>query len=120
MVSVALVAVGVPAGIPAAAAVTPWPEARNAAAVASDGTALVLFGGQGVGRPLNDTWAWNGTTWKHKVSTASPPARSDATMAPDGTGLVLFGGKGDGGLFLGDTWTWGGKPQELDSADAAD
>jgi hypothetical protein len=70
---------------------------------------LVLFGGEGTSAILNDTWTWNGTTWKKQSPTTSPSARYWASMAYDtATGqLVLFGGEGTSAI-LDDTWTWNG------------
>ena len=74
---------------------------------AATGT-VVLFGGDvGVHHFLGDTWTWDGSTWTKQAPKTSPPARHSASMAYDAaTGtVVLFGGQG--GVFLGDTWTWG-------------
>ena len=29
---------------------------------------LVLFGGTGGGAPMQDTWSWNGTNWKPRIT----------------------------------------------------
>jgi hypothetical protein len=70
---------------------------------------LVLFGGfvPGPGS-LNDTWTWDGATWRMLPPpsvVAAPPPRYLASMADDPATnqLVLFGGYGD----VNDTWTWG-------------
>ena len=44
---------------------------------------MVLFGGDGSGGYLNQTWTWNGTTWMQMSPATSPPARWDASMAYD-------------------------------------
>jgi hypothetical protein len=91
------------------------PSARYAASAgysASDRT-LVLFGGYSgfSGARLNETWAWNGTTWNQLHPSNQPRARVDASLsaAPIG-GLLLFGGSGDAlkgeHSELNDTWSW--------------
>jgi hypothetical protein len=73
------------------------------------GTA-VLFGGDGMFGPLDDTWTWNGSDWTQQHPAASPSARWHAPMAYDGaTGTaVLFGGAAINPDALNDTWTWNG------------
>ncbi|MHB1534364.1 MAG: Kelch repeat-containing protein [Acidimicrobiales bacterium] len=121
------------------------PAARADASLAWDSAhrQLILFGGRSAdGTLLNDTWAWNGTTWFPITSGSSvaPPPRFGATMGTDSTGeLVLFGGTGQrsaasqqsatqpapqssssgtsagagsGAVTLGDTWTWDGSAWE--------
>jgi len=95
------------------------PPARAAASMAYDPATgnMVLFGGYNGSSYLNDTWAWNGTTWTQVVGTSgcaancsnSPPARDLASMAYDpATGnMVLFGGE-DSSSYLNDTWTYNG------------
>jgi hypothetical protein len=71
---------------------------------------VVLFGGSNGGRPLRDTWTWDGSTWTKQAPATSPPARTLAAMAYDAaTGdVVLFGGLNGAGVRpLNDTWTWG-------------
>lgn len=93
------------------------PPARSASMMAYDAASnqLILFGGQG-GTYLNDTWAWNGTTWTQVADgtdpgctdtcAGSPSARTGAVMAYDPSigKLVLFGGI----TGTNDTWTWNG------------
>jgi hypothetical protein len=86
------------------------PSARFGGVMAYDPATsqLILFGGGGSlagAQPLNDTWAWTGTTWSQLSPTTSPSARSDAKFAYDAaTGqLLLFTGK-NGLTLLGDTW----------------
>ncbi len=90
------------------------PPPRSGAVQAYDtGTGqMVMFGGYENGAHLNDTWAWNGSTWTQLFPALSPPVRGYASMAYDpdmnaGAGaLVLFGGWN--GSFLNDTWAWNG------------
>jgi hypothetical protein len=90
------------------------PPARSGAAAAFDSTQdqVVLFGGtagSGAGRPLDDTWTWNGSRWALATPPSSPPARSDSALADDplAGGAVLATGSGVSGP-LGDTWLWTG------------
>ena len=78
---------------------------------------LVLFGGEvPAAGPLSffqDTWEWNGSTWKELVVANSPPGRNDGAFGydPATSQLVLFGGYGqvDGSNgVLADTWTFDG------------
>ena len=92
------------------------PPARTDASMAYDAATrqIILFGGYApsLGYPgtLNDTWAWNGTTWTLLRPSSSPPARSGASLAYDEARgqLVMFGGSPSPANFLGDTWTWDG------------
>jgi hypothetical protein len=89
---------------------TSSPPVRFYASMAYDpATAqLVLFGGQGTGSDLNDTWTWNGSSWVEASPPTSPSARQGAALAYDPASgqLLLFGGYGSSS-FLGDTSTWG-------------
>lgn len=98
------------------------PPPRGEAAMAYDASTgqVMLFGGSvpanlGVQMPLNDTWTWNGSTWKQLTGFLSPSPRYGASMASRGSGeVVLFGGNaqnqppGGDTLTVGDTWTWNG------------
>ena len=105
------------------------PPARDSAAMAYDGATghVLLFGGwNGQTAPgvlpfgdgaLNDTWTWDGSTWKQLLSPgcintcpSSPPARYDAAMTYDAATqtVLLFGGSDNGGDQLGDTWSFNG------------
>jgi hypothetical protein len=74
----------------------------------------VLFGGATVHvglnwNALNDTWTWDGVTWRQKFPASLPSLREDANMVYDSVhqNIVLFGGALVGGLF-NDTWIWNG------------
>ncbi len=73
-------------------------------------SSLVLFGGEGSGGALGDTWSFNGTTWTSLTPASSPPGRWSAAMAYDTatSSLVLFGGFGASSTTLADTWTYNG------------
>ena len=90
------------------------PGARYGAQVAVNPETgrTVLFGGlkleveNSVQRQVyaNDTWEWDGTTWRQLEIEGAPPARENSAMAWDPTerGFILFGGWA--GYFLSDTW----------------
>jgi hypothetical protein len=90
------------------------PPARGNHAMAYDRARgrVVLFGGYdlyGSDQVLADTWEWDGSTWKKRISVTSPPGRADQAMAYDSARgrVVLFGG-GIGSTYLADTWEWDG------------
>ena len=71
--------------------------------------AVVLFGGIGSKRPLNETWGFTGGNWTNRTATsgAAPPARGYPGFACDAVdGFdVLFGGYQNSQVF-NDTWTY--------------
>jgi len=73
----------------------------------------VLFGGFGSdGKPIGDTWAWDGEAWE-LLSDAGPSPRKwpAATYDSRRQVVVLFGGRegiGRSGASLADTWIWDG------------
>ena len=89
----------------------PAPQARWSAAMAYDPVlgGVVLFGGDGRGGLLSDTWLFREGNWTPVSSSLSPPARSGASLvwqAPSQR-LILFGGNGSFGP-LSDTWAFSG------------
>jgi len=70
---------------------------------------ILLFGGN-TGTPslLDDTWLWNGKSWR-KIDTFAPSARAGHSMTFDKSlnAVVLFGGYDKDGE-RGDTWVWTG------------
>lgn len=73
---------------------------------------VVLFGGyrsfSGAGDKGNDTWVWDGATWKQALPQTIPTARVGARMVydPSHSQVVLYGGYGN--VAVGnETWTWG-------------
>jgi hypothetical protein len=87
------------------------PPPRIAAAMAFlDGTLVLFGGGNGTfGESLlDDTWTWDGATWRD-LPVTGPSSRRGAVMAPLGGKLVLFGGSTNGSdTPFGDTWTFDG------------
>lgn len=86
------------------------PPARSYPSMAYDAArhTVVIFGGMtavnGPSTPsnLNDTWLWNGTTWKEARSAVVPPPTNGAAMAYDpALGQTVL-------LDAGFTWTWDG------------
>lgn len=69
---------------------------------------IVLFGGDGRGSPLRDTWIWDGASWKEARPKSQPAARWGHTLAYDPTRktVLMFGGFG--AEPLKDTWEWNG------------
>jgi CubicO group peptidase (beta-lactamase class C family) len=91
------------------------PSARYRASIAYDAAhkKIVLFGGCRDYRcafRLNDTWTWDGSTWKQESPTVSPSARAAAAMAysPATGTVILFGGAAMDGA-KNDTWAWDGQ-----------
>jgi len=87
------------------------PRWRNFASVAydTDRGVLVVHGGlQGRGQPLDETWEWDGQTWRG-LSGALSKGREGAGMAYDAARrlTVLVGGF-DGTDIRTDTWGWDG------------
>ena len=105
---------------PTGSSTPPASRAEASAVYDEEHGVMVVFGGNAGGRPLNETWTWDGKYWTHQHPTVSPPARQRAAMAYDLAhhDTVLFGGwqlaavtgkGGQGGLVpVNDTWTWNG------------
>lgn len=88
------------------------PAARQGAMMAYDAAhgQVVLFGGLSTsGKPMNDTWIWNGSNWTQRSPANSPSIRELGMMAcdPATSEVVLFGGS-NGSDNLSDTWVWNG------------
>lgn len=90
------------------------PSARLGFSMAFDtgSRRVVVFGGTNLGtlNALNDTWEWDGATWRRATPLLSPPARTSAAMTwdPIRKRLVLFGGSSSVVARFGDTWVWDG------------
>lgn len=75
----------------------------------------VLFSGGDLDGPpaVQETWEWDGSTWRNvQPLPPRPPARLHSMMAfdPSRGKVVLFGGATDtqGTTVFDDTWTWDG------------
>ena len=89
------------------------PNRAGAAAAYDPETRLVmLFGGEGIaeGPLFNDTWAWNGTTWRRLDSGGpnGPFLGGGGQMAWDGARHEMLLVTSAGTLTDGETWTWEG------------
>ena len=102
------------------------PPARYGAGLGYDPVSkdLILFGGATVANQahppvsslLDDTWAWNGQTWRQLHPATSPPALYGAELVVDPTRghLLLLGGSGQTDstgvvLLQQGAWTWDGQ-----------
>src|SRR5690606_36041338 len=75
------------------------------------GVGTVLFGGftgTSVGF-LQDTWLWDGSSWRQHTAMPAPPARKGHSLTYDPTSrrVILFDGSDNLGP-LGDTWAFDG------------
>jgi hypothetical protein len=91
------------------------PPVRGFASMAYDprSDTVVLFGGVSYNFPyyLNDTWVFNGSTWRQMNPGTSPSGRLGASMVYDEAQrtIILFGGLGGSNSTpLNDTWAWNG------------
>jgi hypothetical protein len=93
------------------------PEARSLVAMAFDegfyqGSVMIFGGWDGALGYLNETWVWNGQTWKRKYQERRHPSRrASAGIAFDAASVetIMFGGVQRSGMRLGDTWRWYGE-----------
>ena len=67
---------------------------------------VVVFGGTSAPpQGFNDTWAWNGKTWKQLEATQPTGIWGDPMVYDPLTGgLVLFGGELTGDVVTNNTW----------------
>lgn len=102
------------------------PGVRIAAAMAGNGSSVLLFGGISDSGPgmMEDTWIFDGASWSQACGisigrSCGPVARAGSTMGWDGSRFLLFGGgiidDGDQqpvgveeSVFHSDTWIWDG------------
>ena len=72
------------------------------------GLSCTPFTGGCFGGYANDTWGWNGTTWKQEDLTA-PQEMQNAMLADEpGPGAIMFGGQYEYGHYSQETWRWDG------------
>jgi len=74
---------------------------------------MVIFGGDislMAGRPIDETWEYDGQTWVQIFPKNKPSKRMGAAMAynPNTAKILLFGGYDQLGQTQGDTWEWDG------------
>ncbi len=97
-------------GIPATS-----PPARSRLGMTYDATRkeVIVFGGTNGTRPLNDTWAFDGTVWTEKAPPVRPGPRAGVAMGygAQTEQAVIFGGAGVSGMALSETWVWDTRTQ---------
>jgi hypothetical protein len=86
------------------------PPGRDSAAIAADGSTIVMFGGESAtnGKLLGDTWTWTKGAWSQDTAAVHPPPLAAAAMAYDSItdDVVLFGGKATKTTTSAETWVW--------------
>lgn len=86
--------------------------ANSAAMWDPDMQVVVLFGGFDLplGKPLNQTWSWDGSNWAQLNPPNAPRARDSMGMSYDPVNheIVMFGGELVKGSLLRETWTFTG------------
>jgi Galactose oxidase, central domain len=104
----------------------PGPRTDASSAYDPANGTIVMFGGADRSGVLDETWTWDGATWRRLHPTHSPPARELSLMAfePSSRHVLLFGGltcpapwPNDfigcdyvaSATHLSDTWSWDGK-----------
>jgi Tol biopolymer transport system component len=79
-------------------AATPAPSARWAHALVYDPLKgqVLLFGGYvpSLGKPVNDTWTYDGKAWLKLTPAQSPSIREQHVLVFDGSRVLLYGGYG--------------------------
>ncbi|HZQ49278.1 MAG TPA: hypothetical protein VFB69_03120 [Candidatus Dormibacteraeota bacterium] len=103
----------------------PVPRADASSAYDAANGTIVMFGGVDRDGVLDETWTWDGDTWRRRHPAHSPPARESGLMAFDASDdrVILFGGlscpppsPNDAigcdysatANHLSDTWMWNG------------
>lgn len=86
------------------------PRVQAACAYDAGRGRLVVFGGYGGMRALDDTWELDDRGWSHRLPALRPSARYLAAVAYDAARgqTIVFGGAQPGGAVLGDQWHWDG------------
>lgn len=87
---------------------TPMGRLKYSLAFDEEHGEVLLFGGDAVGA-TQDTWTWNGESWKLRHPAHQPEARWGAatTYDPIRKKIFIFGGTDRTNVF-GDTWSWDG------------
>ncbi len=96
--------------------ISPQPRSLHAMVYDTQRNVIVLFGGysrlskEDEGGALNDTWEYDGVTWRRIETAVSPSPRSGHTMAYDNKRgvVILFGGNSADSPLLNDTWLYNG------------
>lgn len=83
------------------------PTARHSGVLAFDGDVLVLFGGVSAsGAVLDETWTYDGTTWKQELATTHPYASMQAAAAYDPANNRMVLVDADGATWSHDSRGW--------------
>ena len=81
---------------------------RRFFALAGDGNAVYMTGGQTITAPAgqfqNDVWKFDGTTWVKAAAGVPYPARDKHVMAKVGSTLFVVGGRNAANTLLRDVW----------------
>jgi Kelch motif len=94
---------------------TSWPSGREYAAMASDGTNVLLYGGKNFSGANSDTWIYTVSGGWTRVSTTTTPGVNGAPPALYGASMVynaaaskflLFGGVNLAGQYTNTTYTY--------------
>lgn len=82
------------------------PPARARGAMSRFGQAALLYGGEGEGGNLNDTWTWNHAAkdWRLIEDAGGPSARRSGTLFEVGSAAYLYGGIGTSNELSYETW----------------
>ena len=85
---------------------------EHAAAYDANRGVVVVFGGRSDWGVEEDTWEWDGVTWRQPNTTSQPSLRQNHAMAYDPVRgeTVMFGGRSESlaPVYYADTWTWDG------------
>ena len=104
------------------------PSARSGHATVYNPTTrkVYLYGGHdsmGVGRPMDDLWEWDGSTWTRVVTDKGPPGLYGAGLAydPARKSLILYGGQTASAWSpQSDTWEWNSTTRQWTKLSPAD
>ncbi len=94
----------------ASAAESPPPRDQHALVYDPDRRDVVTYGGvDSAGIPRDDTWAWDGVTWRDRSPATGPGDRNSYALVAAGLHrrVLLFGGPAPGG-YSATTWAWDG------------
>jgi hypothetical protein len=84
----------------------PAPSIRSDQSMIGFDGKVLLFGGEGLGPELGDTWVWDGK-WTELTIPGPSPREGGAVGVLNGK-VILFGGESSSGASLADTWQWDG------------
>ncbi|HMN60675.1 MAG TPA: kelch repeat-containing protein, partial [Anaerolinea sp.] len=101
-------------------AVKPPARFHHSMAYDSQRNVVVLFGGSTTTSLLNDTWEYDGATWKQVLTPQSPSVRENHSMTYDARrGVVVLFGGANNSAPMNDTWEYDGTTWTQVSTDQA-